>query len=253
MLLLPLMLGCADIAKLQNLSTTVANPLVMVGAYIGIDPPGDPSLDMSNTEFSVTAAVTTILANATSAADMSKSPVTGVSATWSSPTNGQVDLSEGSQGDYEATSDNGIKYTDGEIVTISVDSDGAHSASVLSPPPAQFSIDPNHTTGVGVTVDLSGQDYDSAFVVVYDVLNGAITYDNRPKNIADIYNWTHGGGTTVVTIPGDAFGSESIYGLGVAGMKHSDPTEFSDTNTLLSTYACGKFEFYGVYTLPTGT
>ena len=251
MLLLPLILGCADIAKLQALQNTVGNPIVMVGAYIGIDPPDDVNLDMSNSEFDVTAVVTTVLADATSVSDMSNSPVTGVSATWASPVNGKVDLLEGDLGDYEATSNDGVKYTDSETVTIAVEQDGQHSAAVESPPAAQFSVDPNHTAGVGLTVDLSGQDYDSAFVVVFDVLNQVLTYDNRPTDIADIYNWTHGEGTTIVNIPGDAFGNvNGIYGLGVAGMRHSDTGDFTDTNTLLSTYASGKFEFYGMYTLP---
>lgn len=249
MLVLPLLLGCADIAKLKALGETVANPLVMVGAYIGIDPPIDPQMDMSGSEFSATAVVSTVFANATDVSNLADSPVTDAEASWKSPTNGKVDLVYSDLG-YSATSEDGVKYTDGEVVVIGAEWEGTHSAEVDSPPAAEYAIDSNHTVGVGATVSLAGQDYDSVFVVVYDVLNQELTYDNRPTDIAAIYDWTHGGGDAEVTIPGDAFGKESIYGLGVAGMRHSDSGDFTDANTLLSTYASGKFEFYGVYTLP---
>lgn len=249
MLLVPMMLGCADFNKLKNTVDGVTNPLVMVGAFLGIEQPSDPNMNMDGTEFSGSAVVTTVLADASSVAEMADNPVGGASATLRSDSNGTVDLVEGDAGDYQASSDDGLVYTEGESVKIAVDWDGVHSASIDSPRPAAFSTPQSHTRGEGVIVDLSGQDYDSVFVVVYDVLNQEITFDNRPTDIVAIYDWTHGVGTIRVEIPGDAFGAESIYGLGVAGLRHSEAEDFTDTNTLLSTFASGKFTFNGVYTM----
>ncbi len=250
MFLLPLTLGCADFNKLKNTVDDVTNPLVMVGAFIGIEQPADPNMNMEGTEFAGGAVVTTVLADASSVTDMADHPVGGASATFRSESNGTIDLVEGEAGAYGANSADGLKYTEGETAKISVDWDGAHSVSIDAPRPATFTIPETHTQGQGATVDLSDQDYDSVFVVVYDVLNQEITYDNRPTDIVAIYNWTHGVGTVVVDIPGDAFGAQSIYALGVAGLRHSDEGDFTDTNTLLSTFASGKFTFSGVYTMP---
>ena len=251
MLLLPIMMtGCADFNKLKNSVDELTNPLVMVGVYVGIEQPTDPNMNMDGTEFAATAFVTTVLADAAAVGDMADNPVGGAAATLRSDTNGTVDLVEGEAGDYQATSDNGLTYTPGEAVKISVEWDGEHTADIDSPKPAEFSVPQEHEVGEGIVVDLSDQDYDSAFVVVYDLINQEITFDNRPTDIVAIYDWTHGVGTVRVEIPGGAFGSESSYGLGVAGLKHSDSTDFTDTNTLLSTFASGKFTFNGVYTVP---
>lgn len=251
MLILPLILGCADIAKLKALSETVGNTHVLVGAYIGITPPDDDSLDMSGSEFSATAIVTTVLADATDVSNLGDSPVTDAVASWKSPTNGKVDMPFGDLGAYQATSADGVVYTDGETVVISAEWEGTHSAEVTSPPPARFAIEEEHEVGVGVTIDLTEQDYDSVFVVVYDGVNQVTTFDNRPTDIGAIYDWTHGGGDIAVDIPGASFGEPSVYALGVAGIRHSDAGDFTDANTLLSTYASGKFQFYVVSTLPT--
>ncbi len=245
-----LLTGCADIKKLQNLVDTLANPLVMVGGYIGIEQPTDPNMDMSGSEFSATALVTTVLADAASVADMGSNPVGGAGATVQSPDSGTVVMVEGDGGEYTATSDDGLVYTVGQYININVDLDGSHLATIESPEAALVEIEQEQLPGEPVSINLTGQDFDSAFVVVYDVLNGSITFDNRPTEITDIYNWTHGDGTVVVDIPGSAFASESIYGVGVAGLRHSDEADFVDVNTLLSTFASGKFTFHGVYTVP---
>lgn len=250
MLILPLILGCADIAKLKALSENVANTHVLVGAYFGITPPAHDSLDLSGSEFDATAIVTVALADATELSNLEDSPVTDAAASWKSAVNGKVDMPFGEFGAYQATSADGVVYTHGETVVVSAEWDGTHSANVTSPSPAVFAIEEQHELGAGVTIDLTGQDYDSAFVVVYDGVNQVTTFDNRPTDIGAIYDWTHGGGDIVVNIPGTAFKEESIYAMGVAGVRHSAGDDFTDANTLLSTYVSGTFEFYVLSTLP---
>lgn len=251
MVFLPLMLGCADINKLTDAFDELSNPLVLMGAFVGVEPPDDPDIVLEGTDFAQGAAVSVLLSDAQSAADMADSPVVGASASLRSTSNGNVALNEGESGAYTASSDDGLVYTNGEQVTVAVDLDGTHSVAIQAPPAPQFSVDPAHSPGQGLSISLADQDFDSALVVVYDVVNQQLTYDNRPTDIMSIYNWTHGEGSSVAEVPGSAFAAQSIYAVGVAGLRNSSADDIVDANTLLSTFASGKFRFQAVYTVPT--
>lgn len=251
MVILPLLVGCADINKLTDAFDKLSNPLVLIGAFVGVEPPDDPDIQLDGSEFAKGAAVSIMLSDAQSAADMDSSPVVGASASLRSTSNGNVALNENDGGAYTATSDDGLVYTNTEEVTVAVDLDGTHSVAIQAPPAPQFQVDPAHTPGQALTISLADQDFDSAFVVVYDVVNGQVTYDNRPTDIVSVYDWTHGGGSVSTDIPGSAFAAQSVYAVGVAGLRNSSADDIVDANTLLSTFAAGKFRFQPVYTIPT--
>lgn len=250
MLILPALFACADFNKLKDTLDDVTNPLVMVGTVLGVEQPLDPNMSMEGSEFGTDAIAYTLLADASSVAEMSDNPVGGAGARLMSDSNGSLTLVEEDLGAYTADSADGLMYVVGEDVRVVVDWEGEHAANVKLPAPAVYDIDPDHQQGEGAVVNLSDQDFDSAFVVVYDVLNAEITFDNRPTDIVAIYNWTNGEGTAIVDIPGSAFARESIYGLGVCGLKHSENDAFEDANTLLSSFVTGKFTFDAVYTVP---
>jgi type 1 fimbria pilin len=128
--------------------------------------------------------------------------------------------------------------------------DSACGATVKAPAAASATIDETHVAGNDLAIDLSGESFDSVLVVVFDTSSGSVTYSNRPENIKEIYDFTHGGtGGLSMTVPGSALANQTIYAVGVAGLKNATEDDFDNTNTLISSYMAGKMKFYPVSTL----
>ena len=101
-----------------------------------------------------------------------------------------------------------------------------------------------------VSVDLTGQDYDGAFVVVVDQ-DGNIVWDNRPEDIRGVYELTRGEPAGEVAIPAEAFPQVGAYLVGVAGIRTTTGREdLEGMNTVLSTMMAGQLKFEPLVVAP---
>ncbi len=249
-LCLPLLVGCSDLDDLKDKVEGYTNPTVIEGLVLGVAEP-DFDFDLSKTDFNKGAAGVVFLADAASADEIESAPIDGADVSILSETTGKLAMNEDGDGKYSITGDDGFEYTVGEDLDLNVDvGDQSSSASVTAPAAADVTIDEAHTAGEAITVDLTGQSFSSVLVAVFDAGSGELTFSNQPEGIKEIYDFTHGGAESlVVDIPGSAFSAESVYAVGVAGLKNAGEDDFGDANTLLSTYMAGKMKFFPVSTI----
>lgn len=242
--------GCEQIADLKDDVQGLTEPLVVEGLYLGVAPPDSDQVDLSGTDFAKTAAATVFLADATSIDQLEEAPVEGASVAVRSDAGGSVTLADDGGGKYSATSDDGLTYAGGERFTLSIERDTTHRLSIVAPPDPDADLPAEHTAGQDLIVDLDGQGYDSALVVVLDGQSGDVTFSNEPEGLEEIYRLSRGDGATRVVIPGSAFAGPSVYAVGVAGLNAASGDDYEELNTGLSTFLAGKFRFYAVSTIP---
>jgi len=248
-MLLPLLTGCEAISGLKDKVEGLTNPLVIEAIYLGVEEPDAGTVDLSGTDFDQGVFATAFLADAASVTDLANAPVEGAEVNLRSEALGNFPMNDGGGGTYTASGDDGLRYDNGDPVTISVELDGKHSATVVAPPAVDANIPVNHTAGEPLGVAAGDDQLTTLFVVVMDASSGAVTFDNRPGGIEELYELTHGGGALAVEIPGSAFPRASAYAVGVAGMNLTEDDQLDELNTALSAFLAGKFRFYPVSTL----
>ena len=182
---------------------------------------------------------TIFLADAASVNQLDQAPITGADVT----VNGAV-ADPGAEGvyivepgvlTYEASADWNV---DVQVADVSA------RAVVPLPEEANVTVPDTWTANTAMELDLTGQDFDSALVIVFDTLSGEITYSNEPQGIREFYDFTHGTeGVGVVEIPAAAFPGDGIYAIGLSGIKHTVPEDLTEMNTALSTIMAGKMRF----------
>ena len=102
---------------------------------------------------------------------------------------------------------------------------------------------PALTANTAVNIDLTGQEFDSALVIVM-LADGGVTYSNQPDGIREFYDFTHGSElVTTVEIPAEAFPSNGVYAIGVAGLTHTVAEDLTEMNTALTSIMAGKMVF----------
>lgn len=246
-LLLPLLVGCED---LNEKLSDYTNPTVVQGLVLGVAQP-DFDFDLSGTEFDKGTAAVVFLANAANADEIEEAPITGATVSMLSDSTGKLKMKDEGSGQYSLTGDDGLEYTVGEDLDLNiVHADGTSGASVTAPAAANADIPETHTRGTALTVDLTGQSFNSVLIAVFDASSGDVTFSNQPEGIKEIYEFTHGGsGSLAVEIPASAFPGQSVYAVGVAGLKNAGEDDYTEANTLLSTYLAGKMKFWPVSTL----
>lgn len=236
---LPLLFGACDLINQgQDLLGDLTNPLVTEALILGVSPPSQASdVDLPD-EFSEGAGATIFLADAGNVADLENAPIGGAEVTVEG-----VAVSEIQAGAY-ALQPGALAYAanaDWEVaVTLSGDT---ATATVALPPPADVDVPAQHTANAGLTLDLTGAEYDGALVVVVDQ-DGNLTFDNRPGDIQAVYDLARGGPVSTVEVPGTAFPGTGAYLVGVAGIRNTSGREDVDgMNTALSTFMAGQMVF----------
>lgn len=242
--------GCAEIDAFKEAVDGLTNPLVGQGIVLGVEPPEQGSgIDLSQSDFSQGAWAELYLADAASVDDMDEAPVTGASASLSSASNGSLALAEAADGRYTTDEDGGLVYGQ-EAVTLTVAiEDGSHSMMVVAPSAPEADLPTSHSANSPLTVDLSGQGFDSTLVVVFDAASFEATYSNQPEDIGALYEFSHGGNGSTVELPATAFADQTLYAVGVAGLVNAEAADLAELNTVLSGMMAGKFRFYPVSTL----
>lgn len=245
-LAIPLLAACSTLNDKFNDYT---NTTVVEGLVLGVAQP-DFDFDLTGTTFDKAASGTVFLADAADVDHIQDAPISGATVSVLSDTNGKVMMSDKGDGSYLVTSDDGFSYAAGESLGLNADIDGTSTTtSVNMPAAADVIVAENHTKGTGLTIDLTDQAYASVLVAVFDAGTGHLTFSNQPEGIKEIYDFTHGGADNlVVDVPASAFPDASVYALGVAGLKNAGEGDYTEANTLLSSFMAGKMKFFPIST-----
>jgi hypothetical protein len=235
------LLGCDAFHKafssLDGLTTTT----VMQGAVLGVELPSDERLAplLEGTDFAPGLAVTVFVADAGSVTDLANAPISNAVVT----VDGNVTEAIPSQGQGLYASDpsqSALEYDDGAVWTIDANVSGNVGSAVLGlPPAASFDVPATHDANQAISVDLTGQGFASAVVVVIDQ-DGNVTFTNVPTDIKGLYDQMQQDEVGLVQIPGTAFAGNGLYAVGVAAMDHTVPDDLVELNTLLSGVRTGK-------------
>jgi hypothetical protein len=245
--LLPLV-GCGKIEEIQDVIDGLTNPLVSESLLIGVLPPDSDQIDLSGTPFEDGTALEVFLADAASLDDLEQSPLDGAVVTVKSPGNGTLELVAGGNGVYSLNGTQGLEYEAGlDFILTATLSDVAHRVAVTAPHAPDLDLAAQHPVGEPLLIDLSEYDYDNVLVVVFDAQSGEVSYTNRPEDIVEVYEYTHGEGQEDRhEIPGSAFPRASAYAVGVAGMRNATEDDFESMNTALSSCLMGQMRFWAV-------
>jgi hypothetical protein len=273
LLSLTMLTGCNklkdQLKDIQDEFGDITNTFVAAGTILGVEEPDfndfmqeelclDPEMypiDASMYEQGNQALI--FLAQAELSADINDSqPITGATISISSD-NGDIDvmMEEGEiDGQYSAGADQGLEYSS-SIVTFTIDSgaEESHILSVDAPPAASMdSVPRENATENPISVDLTGQGFHSALMMVINVETGEMTFDNLPQEVEEMYTLAHPEGALLgeetpeiesVELPGTAFPEDGIYAVGVAGLRAAGSGDMDNINLLLSGMIAGKFAF----------
>ena len=237
--------GCDLISEGRDLIGDLTNPLVTQALVLGVQPPDETSEVDLPSEYSEGTAATVFLADAAEVDDLENAPISG--ATVLVETEELSDLGQGAYGMEPGP----LAYASGSTWTVSVTLSGdTATAAVDLPPAATFDVPETQTVNTGLTIDLSGQEYDSAIVVVLDQ-EGEVVYDNTPQDVKALYDFTRGDSATTVDIPAEAFPQVGPYLIGVAGIRTTTGRDsIEGMNTALSTMMAGQLRFEPVAVAP---
>ncbi len=240
--------GCGQLEDIKDVVDDLTNPLVVEAVLIGAVEPESDLIDLSETDFADGTAIKVFVADATSIDDLEAGALDGMFVELKSPTLGNLELVDEGGGLYTANGDDGLEYVAGEEYVIDVTNvDSEHKVGVVAPQPVDIEVPQQHAAGDKLLIDLTEYDYDAVLVAVLDVMSGEITYSNEPEGIQEMYEFTHTGAEVKRhEIPGSAFASQSVYAVGVAGMRNATVDDYTDLNTGLSSYMVGQMRFYAV-------
>jgi hypothetical protein len=252
--------GCEKLAALQETVEGFTERFVVEGIYLGVESP--EGIDLSETEFNG-ARLTAFLADASQINEIEDAPIENTALLLMSPGNGgSMPMLDIGGGKYELSTEDGLQYVSGEEITLSSGYNGQDRLiSVEVPAAPALSINSDHAAGTPLSVDLTGQGYNTALAVVIEAESGEVTWSNQPADIAGLYEMTHPNGILIggeedfsedneiiVEIPAEAFADEGYYIIGVAGMVVSNSSSFENVNTAVSTVIAGKLRFTDVCT-----
>ena len=243
--------GCGLFDKIKETTETLeglTNPLVAQGLILGVEEPESEDISLEDAGYAPGTTVTVFLADATDAADMENAPIEGATVKVSGGS-ANATASEEQPGAYLIDPTEGLAYAASSLWTLSATIDGrdeASTATISLPAAAAVTVpETQDETGQPLSLDLTGQGFASALVVVFNAECGEFTYSNEPNSVTEIYNFGHGDGeATEVEIPGSAFPEEGVYAVGIAGMVHTTADDLNNFNTALSTFMAGKMVIY---------
>lgn len=252
-LLLLSLLGCDLFQKAGDKVSGVLNPTVGQGVILSVAPPDDPTLDeiASGGALELGTTVTLFLADAKSVTDLENAPIADATVTLDHR-DGAAQADPQGGGAYVIGPAKGLNYAPNDTWTITVDRPGAKNLSLIAmtlPPVAVADVPSQHSVNTPLVIDLSGQPFNSALIIVLDG-QGGVTWSNEPQSIKEVYDFTRSTSTVgPVEIPASAFPDASIYAVGVAGMVNTNADDLTSMNTALSSMMAGQLKLYPTSTL----
>lgn len=238
------MTGCTEIAKLQEDIAAITNEFVIAGVILGTEDFQSDLVDMDAVEMGMGASQLFLASAMAGSSDLDPNPVTRANPMLDSNSNDQLAYTEEGSGFYSLLAEDGLTYVDNEVVSISVDSDGAHAISTTLPLAADYDIADSQVANTDLVIDLTGQGFDSYLVAVTRFPGGEVVYSNEPNEFADIYHLANPtDALTTVTIPGATFAEQGVYVVALAALVSTDSTQMDNVNVVLSSLLAGKTAF----------
>lgn len=236
------LMGCRLIDAVQDRVDQLSEDTVAQAMYIGVAPSENDEIDLSEAGYATGASVTAFVFELSTMED-----VEGVDLTLVSQTNGSAALTRADDGSFTGE---GFTYAAGDRVKLRVDApDGAsRSIAVDAPTSPVLAVPSEHTPNTAFGVSLQ-QDADAVLLVVFDTATGAITYDNTPADLQDLYDFTIENAPSAIEFPAEAFPQQSVYAVGIAPLARSTDEEVEGLNPVGSTFFAGELRFYPVSTL----
>ncbi len=243
-MILALLLGCADLLAIADTLEDLTNPMVVQAWYIGVEPLPE-GVDLGDSDWGAGSSARVMLADATSLEELEDSPIDDAAVELEVEGQGFALLPE-SDGNFAATSEDGLPWAPAADTVLRVDRDGSHHLEMVTPEAPELDVPESHEAGAALVVSLEGQDYDNLMVTVVRLADGQTTYDSLPTDIADLYRLTHASGSLEAEIPGSAFREGGAYAVGVAGLVNADPDSYEGVNLALSALTAGSLRFVPV-------
>jgi hypothetical protein len=231
--------GCNLFREGRDILSGLTNPLVAQALVLGVELPDEAEDIPLPSEFTPGASATVFLADATSVTDLENAPVSDARVRFEDER-----LSETGPGTYVLAAGT-MPYAPGQTwdFRASMDDRNAATAEVGLAASADIDLPSDLSAGQAFSIDLTGQDFDGAFVVVTDS-TGAVTFDNRPTDIRGFYNLTRGQPAGIIDVPASALPTAGLYLIGVAGIESTTGRANMDRmNTALSTFMSGNLVF----------
>lgn len=253
-LLLPILFtGCAEINKLKDDLNALTNSFVVSTFYIGTEEFSDDRVDLSTIEEMQGTQAVTYLVSAEVMDGSAPSPVTSAIVDISTDNGTSASFTEDAGGLYRANEDDGLSYQDGELVTVTANDGEDHTISVVAPIAPSFDIADEHPLNTELSIDITGQDFDSALVFVAHFPSAQIVFTNKPGNFTELYDFAYPDETSTevsVTIPADSFSEDGIYVISLGGVVAGEADDMVNVNTALSSVLATKMAF-DVVCVPT--
>lgn len=226
------------------------SPVVAQVQIVGVEVPTDPTIEAAlaaSPDLSVGTTASVFLADAEAAlVDMEQAGLPGGAVA----VEGVAAVDDGT-GSY--TVDAGLTYLSGATWTVAATAPGEEpgSAPVSLPGPISAVVPELHTANQPLDLDLTGQPFDSAVVVVLDGA-GVLLHSTEPTTADELLDLTQDPAPLgVVTLPGTAFPvAASPYVVGVVGFEHADPLGFVELNQEFSSALAGTMVLHGLATVP---
>ena len=237
-----LSVGCTEIDKLREDIQKITNQTVLSGLILGAEEFSHPLINTEDLTFDLNESRVFLASAGVDSTDLDPSPITGATVDFESSTNGSMTYNEDADGFYSLNQEDGLAYVDNEVATVVFeDEDGLHSISNVLPVAADFDLPDAHAAGEDMTIDLTGQGFDSYLIAVTRFPDGELVYSNEPTTFQEIYDLSHAEAeVTEVVIPGDSFEQEGVYAIGLAAMVGTETEDMVELNTILSSFLAGK-------------
>lgn len=240
--------GCQALFSLRDVVAGVVEPFAMQSTHVGVVPPEDPQLieAISGSEYG--SGVLTRLWPYD--AKLGGEP-DGLQPLFQGDASGGrvVMLPDPEGSGYRLDGEDGVRYTAGDEIEVEVSYEGVPRwIQVVAPEAPTVAFAKYHGAGEPIRVSLAGQDYTRALVMVLDVETSETLWSNLPSSADDIEGGARGAEALVVDIPGDVFGEESVYAVGVAGAVEAGSDDYAELNTAVSGFTAARFEFSTVCT-----
>lgn len=225
------------------------DPMVAQGLILGVEEPTDPELaavlDAAGREPGTEA--TLFLAEEVTGG--AGGPWTGARASLESDV--EVEFVEVEDGLYRIEAGAGPDYQVGASWSVEVAGTEPARVATTLPDAADVVVPQLHPAMADLVLDLTGQGFSSVLVVVIDGL-GTVTWTNAPEDAASAIELAgRGEDLEVFTIPGvEAFPTEAIYAVGVAGLTNNEAQDVENLNTLVSGLQAGKLRWFATSTVP---
>ena len=245
-LCLPLLtVGCKLFEDLKDAVDELTQPILMQAVFIGLEEPdAGAGFDLTDTELGNGSTVNAYVYDVN--LSTGSSPATGAAVSLVSESLGSVGLAEGGGGAYSADGGDGLDYRAGDQVEIVADYGGArHRIAMRTPDPASLTIPEDHSAGMGINIDLRGQGFVNAVVMVLDLSSGGeVVWESEvdPTSPKDSNNLTQ-------SIPGSVFTDGGLYLVGVVGLESADEADFHEVQALGSGMLSGTMVLHPVSTL----